>query len=177
MSKRTTIERLSDLEGVAVPRYPFQADKQAFLPRERETVYLKSYTLKKQDVEILRKSRATGDPPDIDRLRAFLAKHCNFVREPDLHWLTWPKIVAALKLDFEERPRDNTPPEQISDEARVLAIFADNRHLAKTRIAKLAGVHRSRLYEMPKFMQAYEAHREAEKESSLEAAKKHAERR
>jgi len=60
------------------------------------------------------------------------------------------------------------PPENISDEARVLAVFADNPRLSKTDIAKLANVHRPRLYEMPKYLAALAAYKEGQEQSYLD---------
>jgi len=107
MSQHGTIQRLADLTDAELAKYPFEAGRRAFwtLPWN-EPAEPKGHRFTAEDVEILRESDATGEPPDLRRLEAFLAERCNFVRGPVLHWLDWETILAALAMCIEGDSRE-----------------------------------------------------------------------
>ena len=78
---------------------------------------------------------------------------------------------AALQEGDQEQLKINKEllTEGVGDEARVLAVFADNPDLNKSEIARKAGVNRTKVYRMPKFLKAYEFHHDAQIQSRLEA--------
>jgi len=104
LSKHTKIEKFADLVGVTVSRFPFQGRKSAFVLRD-------GYTFKASDVKTL--SSAFGELADILKIEAFLRMHCGFATEAEFHWLTWPRIIAAIDLYLSEQSKTEpnpTPP-------------------------------------------------------------------
>lgn len=163
---RQTIRTTSDLEGAKVPLCPFQARGRAFTIFQGEPGEPESYTFSKGDVEIL--SQAIGGSADMSRLEAFLSKYCDFSTERELHELTWPEILAALEHHLVDKGIDRIisgatgkpiKADGLSPEARAIAALAENPNTSMTAIAKRAGVHWARLYDMPRFMAAWNLHR------------------
>jgi hypothetical protein len=161
------IEKLADLKNTTVAQFPFQGRKTGFMTSQE------GYTFSAEDVQVL--SQTIGDPPDILRLELFLRKHCDIATESGFHRLTWPRVIAALKLHLVEQGIDSiisgasgqpVKTDGLSPEVRAIAALAENPNATMTAIARKAGVHRTRLYDMPRFMAAWNLHRAGQEEPS-----------
>lgn len=80
--------------------------------------------------------------------------------------------VRHFRKNLQTINKKTTPPDKtrMSPEAKVLAVFADKPDLNMTAIAKEAGVNRTSLYRMEKFM-AVRKMRSAEENESYRSAK------
>lgn len=118
--------------------------------------------------------------PELNKsdLKAYLLHKCNVQLSELPSWADISRLLLA-SIEIEDgqpvsQPTGNKAEpgkakEAVCDEARVLAVFVDNPDLNKTQIAELAHVNRQRLYDMPKFMAAWEKHQEAQAKSRADA--------
>ena len=69
----------------------------------------------------------------------------------------------------ETNARKDRDGERLTPEARAMAVYTDNPGMQFTELSKRTGIHRSRLYEMPRLMAAKNIYEKAQRESRYAA--------
>jgi hypothetical protein len=99
--------------NVTVSLRPFESRKGAFLPIEDPR---NGHTFSPDDIRIL--GKAIGPVADIEDLAASLRMECNVTSDQVLYWMTWPQILAHLKLAIKKQDgRQQRPAADLIHEA------------------------------------------------------------